>query len=99
MDYLNLISVPAIAAAVYFIIEIIKKCVGEKETFYKAKEPTEGINYHSEESKKLFLESLQNNLAREYSSILPIKNKFLKNYYNILKKYLNKIIWINYSDK
>ena len=35
MDYLNLISVPAIATAVYFIIEIIKKCVGEKEAFYK----------------------------------------------------------------
>ena len=38
----------------------------KKETFYKAKEPTEGINYHSEESKKLFLESLQNNLANPF---------------------------------
>ena len=35
MDYLNLISVPAIATAVYVIIEIIKKCVGENEKFYK----------------------------------------------------------------
>ena len=38
----------------------------KKETFYKAKEPTEGINYHSEDSKKLFLESLQNNLANPF---------------------------------
>lgn len=35
MEYLNLISVPAIATAVYVIIEIIKKCVGENEKFYK----------------------------------------------------------------
>ena len=35
MEYLNLISVPAIAAAVYAIIEVIKKCVGENEKFYR----------------------------------------------------------------
>ena len=35
MEYLNLISVPAIATDVYVIIEIIKKCVGENEKFYK----------------------------------------------------------------
>ena len=35
MEYLNLISVPAIATAVYVIIENIKKCVGENEKFYK----------------------------------------------------------------
>jgi len=35
MEYLNLISVPAIATAVYVIIEIIKKCVGENEKFYR----------------------------------------------------------------
>ncbi|MCM1224265.1 MAG: phage holin family protein [Lachnospiraceae bacterium] len=33
MDYLELISVPAIVAVVYFVIEIIKKCVGENEKF------------------------------------------------------------------
>ena len=38
----------------------------KKELFYKAKEPTLGINYHSEESKKLFLESLQNNMANPF---------------------------------
>ena len=35
MEYLNLISVPAIATAVYVIIEIIKKCVGDHEKFYR----------------------------------------------------------------
>lgn len=35
MEYLNLISVPAIATAVYIIIEIIKKCVEENEKFYR----------------------------------------------------------------
>ena len=38
----------------------------KKETNYKAKESTIGINYHSEESKKLFLESLQDNLANPF---------------------------------
>ena len=33
MEYLELISVPAIVIVVYFIIEIIKKCVGENEKF------------------------------------------------------------------
>ena len=33
MEYLNLISVPAIAIAVYFIIEAIKKAVNNNETF------------------------------------------------------------------
>lgn len=33
MEYLELISVPAIVAVVYVIIEIIKKCVGENEKF------------------------------------------------------------------
>ena len=35
MDYLNLISVPAIATAVYFIIEAIKKAVDNNEKFLK----------------------------------------------------------------
>lgn len=35
MEYLELISVPAIVAVVYFIIEIIKKCVGENEKFMR----------------------------------------------------------------
>jgi len=38
----------------------------KKELFYKAKEPTLGINYHSQESKKLFLETLQNNMANPF---------------------------------
>ena len=38
----------------------------KKELFYKAKEPTLGINYHSQESKKLFLEALQNNMANPF---------------------------------
>ena len=33
MEYLELISVPAIVIVVYFIIEIIKKCVGNNEKF------------------------------------------------------------------
>lgn len=33
MEYLELISVPAIVVVVYVIIEIIKKCVGENEKF------------------------------------------------------------------
>lgn len=33
MEYLELISVPAIVIAVYIIIEIIKHCVGENEKF------------------------------------------------------------------
>lgn len=33
MEYLNLISVPAIAVAVYFIIEVIKKTVNNNEIF------------------------------------------------------------------
>lgn len=32
-EYLNLISVPAIAAIVYWVINIIKQAVGEKESF------------------------------------------------------------------
>lgn len=32
-QYLNLISVPAIAAVVYWVINLIKYTVGEKETF------------------------------------------------------------------
>lgn len=32
-QYLNLISVPAIAAIVYWVINIIKQVVGEKESF------------------------------------------------------------------
>lgn len=35
MDYLNLISVPAIATAVYFIIEALKKAVNNNEKFLK----------------------------------------------------------------
>lgn len=35
MDYLMLIAVPAITGAVYAIIEVIKKIVGENETFKK----------------------------------------------------------------
>lgn len=38
----------------------------KKEYVYKAKEPIEGINYHSEQSKKLFLESLQDNMANPF---------------------------------
>ena len=38
----------------------------KKETFYKAKEPTEGINFKSAESKKLFLEALQDNTANPF---------------------------------
>ena len=38
----------------------------KKETFYKAKEPSEGINFKSNDSKKLFLESLQNNTANPF---------------------------------
>lgn len=33
MEYLELISVPAIVTVVYALIEIIKKCVGENEKF------------------------------------------------------------------
>lgn len=33
MEYLELISVPAIATAVYVIIEVIKKATNENETF------------------------------------------------------------------
>ncbi len=33
MEYLELISVPAIVTVVYVLIEIIKKCVGENEKF------------------------------------------------------------------
>ena len=36
------------------------------EAVYKIKEPTEGINYISQESKKLFLESLQDNTANPF---------------------------------
>lgn len=32
-EYLNLISVPAIAVVVYWVIALIKHCVGENETF------------------------------------------------------------------
>ena len=38
----------------------------KKESFYKVEEPKEGINFHSEESKKLFLESLQENTANPF---------------------------------
>ena len=38
----------------------------KNEYLYKVKEPTEGINYISDESKKLFLESLQNNMANPF---------------------------------
>lgn len=34
-QYLNLISVPAIAAIVYWVINIIKHAVGENEKFKK----------------------------------------------------------------
>ena len=33
MEYLNLISVPAIAVAVYVVMEVLKKAVGETEKF------------------------------------------------------------------
>ncbi len=33
MEYLELISVPAIVLVVYAVIEILKKCVGENEIF------------------------------------------------------------------
>ena len=33
MEYLELISVPAIVTVVYALIEIIKKCVGNNEKF------------------------------------------------------------------
>ena len=35
MDYLNLISVPAIAAAVYLIIEVLKKALNNDERFLR----------------------------------------------------------------
>ncbi len=35
MDYLNLISVPAIATAVYLLIEVIKKATNNNETLLK----------------------------------------------------------------
>ena len=35
MDYLNLISVPAIATAVYFIIEVLKKAFNNSEKFLR----------------------------------------------------------------
>jgi len=35
MDYLNLISVPAIAVAVYFIIEVLKKAFNNNEKFLR----------------------------------------------------------------
>ena len=38
----------------------------KKESCYKVEEPTMGINYHSDGSKKLFLESLQNNMANPF---------------------------------
>ena len=38
----------------------------KKETFYKAKEPSEGINFISDESKKLFKEALQDNTANPF---------------------------------
>ena len=34
-EYLNLISVPAIAAVVYWVINLIKYCVGENEKFMR----------------------------------------------------------------
>lgn len=34
-SYLNLISVPAIAAIVYWVINIVKYAVGTNETFYR----------------------------------------------------------------
>ena len=38
----------------------------QKETFYKAKEPTEGINFKSEESKQLLLETLTEKTANPF---------------------------------
>ena len=38
----------------------------KKETFYKAKEPSEGFNFKSDESKKLFLEALETNTANPF---------------------------------
>jgi len=35
MDYLNLISVPAIATAVYLIIEVLKKALNNSEKFLR----------------------------------------------------------------
>lgn len=35
MDYLNLISVPAIASAVYLIIEVLKKAFNNSEKFLR----------------------------------------------------------------
>ena len=35
MDYLNLISVPAIATAIYFIIEVLKKAFNNNEKFLR----------------------------------------------------------------
>lgn len=35
MEYLNLISVPAIATAVYFIIEVLKKAFNNNENFLR----------------------------------------------------------------
>ena len=38
----------------------------KKETFYKAKEPSEGINFKSNESKKLLLETIEANTANPF---------------------------------
>ena len=38
----------------------------QRESFYKAEEPKVGVNFKSDESKKLFLESLQNNMANPF---------------------------------
>ena len=38
----------------------------KNETFYKAKEPSEGINFKSNESKRLLLEALQTNTANPF---------------------------------
>lgn len=38
----------------------------QKETFYKVKEPSEGINFKSDESKQLFLEALQEKMANPF---------------------------------
>ena len=38
----------------------------KKETVYKAKEPSEGINFKSDESKKLLLESIETNSANPF---------------------------------
>ena len=35
MEYLNLISVPAIATAVYFLIEVLKKAFNNSEKFLR----------------------------------------------------------------